>query len=126
MKTSQEKLVAALSVMVLDPKILAFLEANDPKALEQARKALAAAKPKVRGQWLCTNDRYCSDPTYFDTVEDFEAMVLGCFPDECERRDGAYSDFELREGTDRDGQEVVYDEHDEVALRWVERDVLAR
>jgi len=40
MKTSPEELVAALSVMVLDPQIKAFLEVNDPKALEQARTAL--------------------------------------------------------------------------------------
>lgn len=31
---------SALAVMVLDPKIRAFLEINDPKALEQALKAL--------------------------------------------------------------------------------------
>jgi len=64
--------------------------------------------------WICTNDRYCQDPEHFDSVEDFEAMVRECFPDECE-------DLELREGSDRDGQEVVYDEHNEVALRRVTR-----
>ncbi len=37
-----EALVKALGVMVLDRRIRAFLEANDPKALEQARKALVA------------------------------------------------------------------------------------
>ena len=31
----------ALKVMILDPSIRAFLEANDPKALEQAEEALA-------------------------------------------------------------------------------------
>tara|TARA_R110000824_G_scaffold67157_2_gene173904 strand:- start:4950 stop:5168 length:219 start_codon:yes stop_codon:yes gene_type:complete len=31
----------ALKVMVYDPSIRAFLEANDPKALEQAEEALA-------------------------------------------------------------------------------------
>ena len=37
------KLVAALAVMILDPKIHDFLETNDPKALEQAQEALKAA-----------------------------------------------------------------------------------
>ena len=41
MKTSSKpKLVAALAVIVLDPKIRAFLEANDPQALAQAEEAL--------------------------------------------------------------------------------------
>jgi hypothetical protein len=41
----------ALLVMVLDPKIRAFLQANDPKALEQAEKALRSihALPCARG-----------------------------------------------------------------------------
>lgn len=33
----------ALSVLILDRKIRTFLEANDPKALEQAREALGVA-----------------------------------------------------------------------------------
>lgn len=42
---STERLVAsALAVMILDPKIKAFLEANDPKALEQAQRAVKAAE----------------------------------------------------------------------------------
>lgn len=45
MKT-KSKLVAALSVIVLDPKIRAFLEANDPKALAQAEEALREAGSK--------------------------------------------------------------------------------
>jgi hypothetical protein len=34
------RMEAALRVMVLDPKISSWLEANDPKALEQALNAL--------------------------------------------------------------------------------------
>lgn len=34
------KLARALAVMVLDPKISAWLAENDPKALEQAKRAL--------------------------------------------------------------------------------------
>lgn len=42
---STDRLVAsALAVMLLDPKIRAFLEANDPKALEQGQRAIAAAE----------------------------------------------------------------------------------
>ncbi len=40
MKTT-EKIRAALMVLVLDPKIRAFLAENDPMALKQAREALA-------------------------------------------------------------------------------------
>lgn len=36
----QGRLVAALAVMVLDPKIREWLKANDPMALEQAIRAL--------------------------------------------------------------------------------------
>ncbi len=42
MPNSEEKLTRALAVMVLDPKIRAFLERNDPKALAQAESALEA------------------------------------------------------------------------------------
>lgn len=42
-KTTNSKLMAALAVITLDPKIRAFLEANDPKALTQAEEALREA-----------------------------------------------------------------------------------
>jgi hypothetical protein len=40
---ARQQLTSALAVVVLDPKIRAFLEANDPKALEQAEAALKEA-----------------------------------------------------------------------------------
>ena len=38
--TKSSRVVEALAVIVLDPKIRAFLEENDPKALQQAVNAL--------------------------------------------------------------------------------------
>lgn len=37
------KIVNALKVIALDPKIREFLEANDPKALEQVEAAINSA-----------------------------------------------------------------------------------
>ena len=38
-----DKMLAALQVVTLNGRILAFLEANDPKALAQVRAAIVAA-----------------------------------------------------------------------------------
>jgi hypothetical protein len=60
--------------------------------------------------WTCYNDRYAPVQTDFTSLEEFEAAVRACFPDEVE-------DFALREGI-FDGERVVYDERDEIALVW--------
>jgi len=39
-------LIAALKIFVLDPKIKAFLQENDPAALQQAENALKMKRPK--------------------------------------------------------------------------------
>lgn len=39
----QKKLIRALAVFVLNPRIRAWLQKNDPKALAQAEEALDAA-----------------------------------------------------------------------------------
>lgn len=41
------KMLNALKVVVLDPRISGWLEGYDPKALEQAKNAIAAAKGGV-------------------------------------------------------------------------------
>jgi hypothetical protein len=41
------QLMAALQVIVLTPAIVAWLESNDPKALEQARRAIASASGEI-------------------------------------------------------------------------------
>jgi hypothetical protein len=40
------RLLEALQVLTLTPAIVAFLETNDPKALEQAQRAIALATPR--------------------------------------------------------------------------------
>ena len=45
----------ALAVMVFDPSIRAFLEANDPKALEQAEEALTLHAIEVADEELAKN-----------------------------------------------------------------------
>jgi hypothetical protein len=46
--TTTQQLTNALKVMILTPHIRQYLLANDPKAFEQARQAIAAAEPVTR------------------------------------------------------------------------------
>jgi ABC-type sugar transport system substrate-binding protein len=51
--TTDKRVASALAVMTVNPKIRAFLEANDPKALEQAERALKAANEDPKFDFTC-------------------------------------------------------------------------
>lgn len=59
MKEAMEAMRKALGVFIKDPKILAWLKENDPKALEQAEKAFGEDQRALVSCWNCDKCSVC-------------------------------------------------------------------
>jgi len=69
--SEKKQMLAALGVIALDPKIRAFLEANDPKALDQVNRAIEAGKA-AEGQAMPREGEF--DPEMIDLTPNYKNM----------------------------------------------------
>lgn len=80
MHAESAKMWNALAVMVLDPKIRAFLEENDPQALKQARRALGDLAEEKPWTLCVDDDRATVSATWCETNDCEESACHRCFP----------------------------------------------